>query len=421
MSAKSANSESKRNAKSNVSTSVDTTSGVTRSFRITVFAILIVSSLFCIYLMSDIFAPLLAALALAYMLEPLVTKIRARGTSRKKSVLIVFSGTILAVLLMLGLSIPYVINDLRADTSEVVTKDTASKKKGELDIVLMGAAPDEIRPPDSPTILRIIEFCNRHKSLNFVAEWLVTHDLRSELFALAQENAKALGGGMLAVGNMSLGLLNAASWLGLTLALFPVYLYFFMMGLSGVWGSAMSIVPPSIKDKTEKIATELGTSLSSFFRGRLVIALFIGIFTAAGFALLGLRFGIMLGLAIGFASIVPFLNVVFLIPALLIALLEFQGYGVAMGIFAVYSVGQLLDPVLTPYFLSKGTGLHPVTILVSIFVWGRLLGAPGLLLAVPLTAALKILAREIILPVLAQTTVPVSSNAGGNVRGHVGE
>lgn len=412
MSTKSGNLESKRSSQRSINTQSDNSSSVTRSFRITTFAILLVGSLFGIYLMSDIFAPLLAALALAYMLEPLVTKVRARGNSRKKSVLIVFSGTILAVLLMLGLSVPYVINDLRS-SSEIVTPDKTPSTEDKLDIAIMGAAPDEIRRIDSPSIIRIKGFCRRHESLKFIADWMDTHDLRTELFTLAQDNAKALGGGVIAVGNMGLGLLNTASWLGLTLALFPVYLYFFMIGLSGVFGSAMSVVPPSIKDKTEKIVSELGASLSSFFRGRLVIALAIGIVTAAGFALIGLRFGILLGLAIGFASIVPFLNVVFLIPAILIALIEFQGYGPVLGIFAVYSVGQLLDPVLTPYFLSKGTGLHPVTILVSIFVWGRLLGAPGLLLAVPLTAALKILAREIILPILADTALPINSASEG--------
>ncbi|MHC4506407.1 MAG: AI-2E family transporter, partial [Planctomycetota bacterium] len=97
----------------------------------------------------------------------------------------------------------------------------------------------------------------------------------------------------------------------------------------------------------------------------------------------------------------PFVNVVFLVPALLIALFDFQSFFWVAVVFGIYGGGQALDPILTPYLLSRGTGLHPVTIIVSIFVWGRLLGATGLLLAVPLSAALKIIGRETVVPILA--------------------
>jgi predicted PurR-regulated permease PerM len=195
--------------------------------------------------------------------------------------------------------------------------------------------------------------------------------------------------------------------------LFPIYLYVFLKGLSGITEQTTELVPKIWRPKFEGITAEFGATLSAFFRGRLVVVFAMSLFTAVAFGITGLKFGVVLGIAIGLASIVPFLNLVFLVPALLIAALEFQSAGGVALILVLYAVGQMIDPILSPYLLSRGTGQHPVTVLVSLFVWGRLLGVVGLLLAVPLTAAMKILGRETVLPILADVDSTGREGEGG--------
>lgn len=372
-----------------------------RTLRLSLFVALSLAALTLVYFLGDIFAPVLGALALAYMLDPVVKRLEKRGWRRKRAVLAVFAASILLMLVLLAASVPFVVRDVMSaieDVSEELASDAGSKRKD----------------ADRGAAGRLARAIKKSESLRKVLEWAEEREAKKHAVKWLQDNAKALAGGAVEAGRAGLGFLAALGWWSMMLALFPVYLYFFMMGLGGLQGAALRLVPPSVRPKARRIGGELGASMAAFFRGRLVIALAIGVFTAAGFAIMGLRFGILLGMAIGLASIVPFVNVVFLVPALLIALFDFQSFWWVAAVFGVYTIGQALDPILTPYLLSRGTGLHPVTIIVSIFVWGRLLGATGLLLAVPLSAALKVIGRETVVPILAGGGSEAESQGDGS-------
>ena len=372
-----------------------------RTLRLSLFVALSLAALTLVYFLGDIFAPVLAALAVAYMLDPLVKRLEKRGWRRKRAVITVFAGSIFLMLALLAASVPFVVRDVvgaAQDVTEELKADAGSKRKD----------------ADRGAAARLARAIKKSENLRKVLEWAEEREVKKHAVKWLQDNAKALAGGAVEAGRAGLSLLGALGWWAMMLALFPVYLYFFMMGLGGLQGATLGLVPPSVRPKARRIGTELGSTMAAFFRGRLVIALAIGVFTAAGFAIMGLRFGILLGMAIGLASIVPFVNVVFLVPALLIALFDFQSFWWVAAVFGVYTIGQALDPILTPYLLSRGTGLHPVTIIVSIFVWGRLLGATGLLLAIPLSAALKVIGRETVVPILAGGESEAESGEDGS-------
>jgi predicted PurR-regulated permease PerM len=368
-----------------------------RTLRLSLFVVLSLAALTLVYFLSDIFAPVLGALALAYMLDPLVKRLEKRGWRRKRAVLAVFSATIFAVVLVFAVSIPYVVSDVHGALTAVTRgleagdektgdektgKEKIGKEKtGGKEIPAIGAGGDAVpKRVDDGLAARLVRAIKKSERLSKFIEWAEKNDLKSKAVRWLQANAKALAGGAIEAGKAGLGFLAALGWWSMMLALFPVYLYSFMMGLGGLQQATVGVVPPSMRPKASELAREFGASMAAFFRGRLVISLAMSVFTAAGFAIVNLRFGILLGTAIGLASIVPFLNVVFLVPALLIALFQSSSFGMVALVFAIYAAGQALDPILTPYLLSRGTGLHPVTIIVSIFVWGRLLGATGLLL-----------------------------------------
>ncbi len=187
-------------------------------------------------------------------------------------------------------------------------------------------------------------------------------------------------------------------------AVTPVYLIFFLLApRRDVQGLGAHL--PFLKEDTRKdvvfLATEFVNLVVAFFRGQILIALMQGALFAAGFTLVGLRFGLVLGLLLGLLNIIPFLgSVIGLGIALPLAFFQDGGGAATLaGVLVVFVVVQLIEGyVLTPRVMGSRTGLHPLAIIVAVLFWGSALGGIlGMILAIPLTAFLVVcwrLARE---------------------------
>ena len=143
----------------------------------------------------------------------------------------------------------------------------------------------------------------------------------------------------------------------------------------------------------------------AFFRGQLIIAFLQGLLIAAGFSLVGLSYGLVIGLMLGFLNVIPFLgSIIGLTIAIPIALFQPGGNVVTCGlVLSVFIVVQQIEGwFLTPKIMGDRTGLHFMAIIVAVFFWGTALGGMlGLILAIPLTAfgtSLWRLAREKYIP-----------------------
>lgn len=197
----------------------------------------------------------------------------------------------------------------------------------------------------------------------------------------------------------------AAGWLSslaFLLLLTPIYMGFFLFGMRDGWDRFVAHVPGRYRARFLQLAYQIDIVIGAFFRGRLLVCLAIGAFTATGFLLCGVPFGLLFGIAIGIASFIPFLNVVPLIFALLLAWVDGVGGVTLVVTLAVYGVGQGIDPLMMALVVGKDVQLHPVTILLSLFVCSALFGFFGMLLAVPIVAVGKILFREFLLPHLEE-------------------
>jgi len=153
------------------------------------------------------------------------------------------------------------------------------------------------------------------------------------------------------------------------------------------------------------VVSQIDQVAANFFRGRLIICLFIGVSTAVGFAVIGLPFAWLLGIAAGILNLVPYFGPIsILVPSLLVAYLHFHDFRHPIYTFTTFTAFQLIDGfILTPVVQGKMIGLHPITTLVVLLIGGELAGVFGLILAVPAAAAIKILAREFLLPELLDT------------------
>jgi len=202
------------------------------------------------------------------------------------------------------------------------------------------------------------------------------------LFALTVPSVKAAFGGLLDVGAF------------LThLAIIPVYLFFFLLMRGAPTRSLERHLPflrPGVREDVVFLASEFVSIIESFFRGQILIGLCMGVLLAAGFTIIGLKFGLVIGLALGVLNIVPYLGTILgLAVSLPIAFFQPNGGWQLVGlVLLVKGIVQCVESwFLTPKIMGHHTGLHPVAIIFAVFFWGTAFGGVlGMLLAVPLTA-----------------------------------
>ena len=190
----------------------------------------------------------------------------------------------------------------------------------------------------------------------------------------------------------------------------PIYFAFFLMSDTSRIGDLEKYIP-FLKAETRKdllyLFEEFLNIVVAFFRGQLIIAFLQGLLFAIGFTVVGLKYGFVIGLTLGFLNIVPYLgNIVGLGTALPLAFFQ-GGDGLirVVAVLVVFAAVQMIEGyLLTPKIMGDRTGLHPVVIIMAIFFWGSALnGIMGMILAIPLTAFLVVfwrLAREKYMPEL---------------------
>ena len=202
------------------------------------------------------------------------------------------------------------------------------------------------------------------------------------LLAQAVPSLKAAGGGVIV----------AASFIT-RLAIIPIYLFFFLLSRaespSRIEGQ-LSFVGPQLRQDLVFLGGEFVAIVVSFFRGQLLIGLIMGALLALGFSIIGLKFGLFLGLTLGILNIVPYLGTIIgLIVAVPLALFQPGGGWQLVGLvlFVKVVVQAIEGWFLTPKIMGARTGLHPVVIIFALFFWGVALdGLLGMVLAIPLTA-----------------------------------
>ena len=209
---------------------------------------------------------------------------------------------------------------------------------------------------------------------------------------------------------ISAGTTKVLGFLALVLGMImvPVYLFFFLKDSASIRDHWHEYVPlRASRFKTELIDTlqEINGYLISFFRGQVVVALIDGILVGVALAIFGLPYGFLIGVFMAILGIIPYIgNIVCLIPACVIAYLHAQSsapfglspWGYVLGVVIIFVAVQQINSLVTaPKIVGDSVGLHPLTVIFSMLFWSMILGGfVGALLAVPLTAAMKVLLRR---------------------------
>ena len=191
----------------------------------------------------------------------------------------------------------------------------------------------------------------------------------------------------------------------------PIYLYFFLKESSAIkehWHDYVPLRSSQFKDELVEVIGEINGYLLSFFRGQVVVAFIDGILVGIALSLFGLPLGLLIGIMMAVLGVIPYIgNIICLIPACALAYFHFgdhpgflgsNPWAYVAGVVVIFVVVQQINSLVTaPKIVGDSVGLHPMTVIFSMLFWSLVLGGfIGALLAVPLTASVKVLFRRYI-------------------------
>ncbi len=234
--------------------------------------------------------------------------------------------------------------------------------------------------------------------LDTVTGWVSTLPFGEEIESLINEGENLLAqipeniGGFLSGGLSRISIIAASvtSFI-VTLVTFPIILFFMLKDEQKFFNSVLSIMPPKWREDTLRVSSEVNTQVGSYIKGQLIIAGSIGIMMFIGFTIIGLEYSGILAIIASFTSIIPYLGpTLAFIPALVIALIDSWWMVLQLGL--VWAVVQFIDGnLIEPNVMGRQLNVHPLTIVIVLLVMGDLLGLIGLILGVPIYAILKVI------------------------------
>lgn len=180
------------------------------------------------------------------------------------------------------------------------------------------------------------------------------------------------------------------------LVLIPVVTFYLLRDWDGLVRGIRDLLPRKMEVEVTQMAVGVDKVLGAFFRGQLMVMLALGVIYALGLWLVGIEFAVLIGLGAGLLSIVPYLgSIVGLLVAAGAALFQYQDIFHLVMVLLVFGVGQAAEGMfLTPKLVGDQIGLHPVTVIFAVLAGGQLFGFLGILLALPVAAALNVLVRH---------------------------
>jgi predicted PurR-regulated permease PerM len=407
------------------------------SFLIFVFIAVVWIMANVISFLQPILIPVAIAAILAYLLDPVVTRMAAGGLGRTKSIILLFAIAGLALAAVgtwlvpaIGMQSNNFVKELPQYTvkarDQVVewiyryeqTFGTTSKSRAKATsgIVnwLLGStpaptlkpspkpttAPEEAAPVPSPSATPLLEEIapapsklgepERHRIQDLVEKQLP--NLEGQLPNLAE---KVWGIIKKSIG----GFLGVTGFL-LSLIMVPIYLFFLLKqrpAIQSRWKDYLPLRQSRLKDEVAEVLLQINSYIIAYFRGQLLVCLVDGILIGATLSFLpppGLNFAVLIGCLVAVLTMIPYLGIIICwIPAVLIAVAQWGDFTHPLLVTLIFIVIQNLEGLFyAPRIVGNSVGLHPMTVIVSIFVWGLLIGGLlGPILAVPLTATIKVL------------------------------
>jgi len=377
---------------------------MTSRYRRIVFPILLVTVVLILAsTLSGVISPVLFAMILAVILNPLVDAAGRFKLPRVATVAILYVALLLVIFVSAS-TVSGQFRDLgRALQGEVFHGDLDGN--GLVNLATSPSQRDEFTDRnhnglwDGGALVSLKAMVNAERSRLPEGAWgEALDDLGLGVLDLLDKLAGP-GTGVLSSGIESAAVRAGGLFQLLTLVvLIPFYLFFFLVEYPAIRRRMHALVPIRHRDMTERIASDVGHELVAFLRGRLSCGLVKAVILWVGMMVMGIPFALPIALVCGLLSLVPFLGFLAgVLPASLLAI-TMAGGGTESLIYVVvlFGLAEVFEgAVLYPFLLGKETGLHPVALVVVLLAGGSLMGTLGVLVAVPLALICKVLWREL--------------------------
>ena len=364
--------------------------------------------------LQPVLVPLAVAGIVAYLLDPIVTWLQHRGLSRIKAVITVFASFIILLTALGFLIVPPIakqVSDAFHDKEEIASKATTamtSIKDAPWLKPVIDYASEKVNPETGATHIETEAPITNAVDQTANGDAYVKPDYQYRWQFLISKYAAQIA--QMVTGWFSEGSSKMLGILGLTIGLvmIPVYLYYFLKESSGIkahWHQYVPLKASRFKSEVVDSLSEINGYLISFFRGQMLVAFIDGILVGVALWIFGLPYALVIGLFMAILGVIPYIgNIICLIPACLIAFVHFghidnqnllgsNPWVYVASVIAIFFVVQQINSLLTaPKIVGDSVGLHPMTVIFSMLFWSLLLGGfIGALLAVPMTAAIKVL------------------------------
>ena len=319
-----------------------------------------------LYLLAPVLTPFLIAALLAYMFNPLVTRLEDWRVPRTLSVLLLFV-LLGGLLTLLGL---WLVPRLQQQVSAFATD--------------IPGYVDVLQHRLLPWLQSLLGDQVAQLDVGFLKQRIIEH---------WQEVGTAAGD---LLSTLTRSGMRVAGWF-VNLLLVPVVAFYLLRDWNRIVQNVHRLFPSSQRARVARLAGETDQVLGAFLRGQLSVMLALAIVYSTGLWLVGLDLALPIGLLAGLVSFVPYLGfVVGLASASVAALFQFQDVWMFAWVIAVFVVGQLLDgTLLTPNLVGERIGLHPVAVIFAVLAGGQLFGFFGVLLALPAAAVILVWLRHL--------------------------
>ena len=315
-----------------------------------------------LWLLGDILLPFILGAAIAYLLDPIVDRLERLGTGRVLGTTLILVAAFFVLFFIFLLLIPLVIDQFR---------------------LLAKAAPDLVNSVQALVLNQIASIAPESEVVNSTV---------SKLSTMAQEKLGIIFGSVMA---SAFSLIDIIMIMVIT----PVVAVYLLVDWDRILGKINELLPLDHAPVIRSLASEIDSTLSAFVRGMIAVCLVLGIYYATALTIIGLEFGLIIGLIAGLVSFIPYVGALLGgILAIGLALMQFWGeFQAVASVIGIFIIGQIFEGnILTPKLVGNSVGLHPVSLILALSLFGGFFGFVGLLLAVPLAATAGVILRFLV-------------------------
>jgi len=334
--------------------------------------------------------PVVTAVILTYLLQPIVTKFCAWGMNKTIAVvllLFLLLGGVTGIVIWVAPS----ISNQAVEFGKALPDHTARGEKLLLSsLEWVRSLRQRFDPPAAADAERTIR--------NEV--WAVAGGYIQEMTDWLQRKLPDLvsAGGVFL--RQSVGGVLGFAGVVVSLLLVPIFLFFFLKdsaGLARVWLQYIPLPDSPLKEEVASLVEEINNYLVRYFRGQFMVSLIDGALIGAALMIMGLNFALLIGLGVGILAMIPYLGIIICwVPAVLIAATQFGDWYHPLIVTLIFlAMNNIEGFFIAPRIVGESVSLSPLTVILSVLIWSLVLGGLlGALLAVPLTATIKVLLQR---------------------------